>query len=180
MRLAAVLRSSQTGAGPQHQRDDKSTEKRARHDRSGQYTTALRRVLKDAWSAPVGSLATTGCCYWHELLDPLRLLHLARIRPRRGAISAQRDRAGADRRRAQDVRARANVHAHAAGNIPPRERLRSAVAARLQPAGILHLLEISRHRSRSAQIDQGATLAGRCRNPRKRARPSRTGSAVRA
>jgi len=77
-------------------------------------------------------------------------------------------------------RARSDVRAAASGDIPPRERLCSAVAARLQLAGFFHLLEISRHRPRSAQVDHAATLAGRCGKPRKRALPSRTGTAVRA
>ena len=75
-----------------------------------------------------------------------------RIRPRRRQVPAQRERRRASRRRAQNDRARPHLHAGDARDLPPGERLRSAVAAGFQPTGVLELLEISGHRSRAKGI----------------------------
>ncbi len=106
---------------------------------------------------------------------------IGRVRSLGRSIPAQPRRARADRGGPQLDRDRAHLRAAAAADIPARERFRPAVAARVPAAGIQRVLAVHGHRPRAAEAgelarDQGATRAGRCRNPRKRARPPRTGS----
>src|SRR5207237_7785803 len=86
-------------------------------------------------------------------------LSLGGIRSGGRSFLREPERGRSQRRGASGIRARVDLWANPADDLPARERFRPAVGAGLQQTALHQLLEVSRYRSRAAEV--GPDSSGR-------------------